>query len=118
MNHDKYINSVNLNQNTNFPYLVLNVINGNSYPRNPGFRVMHWHEDIQFIYVLDGEIEIATLESRTVLHKGDGFFINKSVVHLVDKVDACHYNSFIFPLNRIKLLYILTKCCQHSLLFG
>lgn len=54
MNHDKYINSVNLNQNTNFPYLVLNVINGNSYPRNPGFRVMHWHEDIQFIYVLDG----------------------------------------------------------------
>lgn len=97
MNHDKYINSVNLNQNTNFPYLVLNVINGNSYPRNPGFRVMHWHEDIQFIYVLDGEIEIATLESRTVLHKGDGFFINKNVVHLVDKVDACHYNSFIFP---------------------
>lgn len=97
MNHDKYINSVNLNQNTNFPYLVLNVINGNSYPRNPGFRVMHWHEDIQFIYVLDEEIEIATLESRTVLHKGDGFFINKNVVHLVDKVDACHYNSFIFP---------------------
>ena len=57
MNHDKYINSVNLNQNENFPYLVLNVINGNSYPRNPGFRVMHWHEDIQFIYVLDGKIE-------------------------------------------------------------
>ena len=97
MNHDKYINSVNLNQNTNFPYLVLNVINGNSYPRNPGFRVMHWHEDIQFIYVLDGKIEVVTLESRTVLHKGDGFFINKNVVHLVDKVDACHYNSFIFP---------------------
>ena len=97
MSHDKYINSVNLNQNTNFPYLVLNVINGNSYPRNPGFRVMHWHEDIQFIYVLDGKIEVVTLESRTVLHKGDGFFINKNVVHLVDKVDACHYNSFIFP---------------------
>lgn len=92
-----YINSVNLNQNTNFPYLVLNVINGNSYPRNPGFRVMHWHEDIQFIYVLEGNIEVVTLESRTPLHKGEGFFINKNVVHLVDKVDACHYNSFIFP---------------------
>ena len=97
MEQDKYINSVNLNQNTNFPYLVLNVFNGNSYPRNPGFRVMHWHEDIQFIYVLEGEIEVVTLESRTVLHQGDGFFINKNVVHLVDKVDACHYNSFIFP---------------------
>lgn len=97
MKQDKYINSINLNQDTNFPYLVLNVLNGNSYPRNPGFRVMHWHEDIQFIYVLKGEIEIVTLESRATLHKGDGIFINKNVVHLVDKVDACHYNSFIFP---------------------
>ena len=97
MKQNQYINSVNLNKNTNFPYLVLNVFDGNSYPRNPGFRVMHWHEDIQFIYVLEGEIEVVTLESRTALHKGEGFFINKNVVHLVNKVDACHYNSFIFP---------------------
>lgn len=97
MQSKEYINSINLNQNTNFPYLVLNVVNGNSYPRNPGFRVMHWHEDIQFIYVLDGEIEVVTLEDRIALHKGEGFFINKNVVHLVNKVDACHYNSFIFP---------------------
>ena len=97
MKQDKYINSVNLNQNTNFPYLVLNVFNGNSYPRNPGFRVMHWHEDIQFIYVLDGEIEVVTLDSRTPVHKDEGFFINKNVVHLVHKVEACHNNSFIFP---------------------
>lgn len=97
MKQDKYINSINLNQNTNFPYLVLNVLNDNSYPRNPGFRVMHWHEDIQFIYVIEGEIEVVTLESRTTLHKGDGIFINKNVVHLVDKVETCHYNSFIFP---------------------
>ena len=97
MKRDTYINSINLNQNTNFPYLVLNVINGNSYPRNPGFRVMHWHEDIQFIYVLEGEIEVVTFENRTALHEGEGCFINKNVVHLVDKVDICHYNSFIFP---------------------
>lgn len=97
MKQDNYINSVNLNQHTNFPYLVLNVYNGNSYPRNPGFRVMHWHEDVQFIYVLEGEIEVGTLENRTTLQQGDGLFINKNVVHLVDKVDACHYNSFIFP---------------------
>lgn len=89
MKQNAYINSVNLNQNTNFPYLVLNVCNGNSYPRNPGFRVMHWHEDIQFIYVLEGEIEVVTLGNRTALHKGEGFFINKNVVHLVSKVDAC-----------------------------
>lgn len=97
MKQNQYINSINLKQNTNFPYLVLNVFNGNSHPMNPGFRVMHWHEDIQFIYVLEGEIEIVTLESQTILHKGEGVFINKNVVHLVNQINACHYNSFIFP---------------------
>ena len=78
MKQNEYINSVNLNQNTNFPYLVLNVFNGNSFPRNPGFRVMHWHEDIQFIYVLNGEIEVVTLENCISLQKGEGIFINKT----------------------------------------
>lgn len=54
----EFINSVNLNAGSDFPYLVLDVVNEQSYPRNPGFQVMHWHEDIQFIYVLDGEIVV------------------------------------------------------------
>lgn len=45
--NDNIIYSENLNQNTNFPYLVLDVIGENAYPRNPGFHVMHWHEDLQ-----------------------------------------------------------------------
>ena len=92
-----YINSVNLNQETDFPYLVLNVTNENSSPRNPGFQVMHWHEDLQFIYVLDGEIEVLTLSEHVRLQKENGIFINKNVVHLIRKIDFCHYNSFIFP---------------------
>lgn len=92
-----YINSVNLNADSDFPYLVLEVINNQSYPRNPGFQVMHWHEDLQFIYVLDGEIEIKTLDTSVRLDKGSGIFINKNVIHLVKESYFCHYNSFIFP---------------------
>lgn len=92
-----YINSVNLNADSDFPYLVLDVINDQSYPRNPGFQVMHWHEDLQFIYVLDGEIEIETLDTSVQVNKGSGIFINKNVIHLVKKAFSCHYNSFIFP---------------------
>lgn len=97
MEQTEYINSVNLNQSTDFPYLVLNVVNDNSYPRNPGFQVMHWHEDLQFIYVLSGEVEVITLEKSVSLYAGEGIFINKNVVHLVRKNDSCHYHSFIFP---------------------
>lgn len=92
-----YINSINLNADSDFPYLVLDVINDQSYPRNPGFQVMHWHEDLQFIYVLDGEIEIKTLDTSVQVNKGGGIFINKNVIHLVKGTLNCHYNSFIFP---------------------
>ncbi|UWD48347.1 AraC family transcriptional regulator [Clostridioides difficile] len=94
---EHYINSVNLNANTDFPYLILNVINDKAYPRNLGFQVMHWHEDLQFIYVFDGIIEVKTLEKSTYVKKSEGIFINKNVVHDVHKKENCHYNSFIFP---------------------
>ena len=92
-----YINSVNLNTHTDFPYLVLNVENGTSYPLNPGFRVMHWHEDLQFIYVLEGTVRVKTLEQEEILSGGEGVYINKNVVHMVEGMNACRYRSFLFP---------------------
>ncbi|MDO4284207.1 MAG: AraC family transcriptional regulator [Eubacteriales bacterium] len=97
LNRENYINSVNLNIGTEFPYLVLDVINDNSYPRNPGFQVMHWHEDLQFIYVLTGVIEVRTLEASVQIRAGEGIFINRNVVHYVRRLESCHYNSFLFP---------------------
>ena len=95
-NH-RFINSVNLNAGTDFPYLVLEIINEQSFPRNPGFQVMHWHEDIQFIYVLEGRVSVKTLHDTTAVQAGEGVFINKSVVHLVEHTGICHYYSFVFP---------------------
>ncbi len=92
-----YINSINLNIHTVFPYLVLNVTNDVAIPRNPGFQVMHWHEDLQFIYVLEGCIRIRTLNETVLLHEHEGIYINKSIVHLVEKIDHCVYKSFLFP---------------------
>lgn len=93
----EYINSINLKAHTDFPYLVLNVVNERAIPQNPGFRVMHWHEDLQFIYVLDGTVTVRTLEEMKTLHAGEGIFINKNVVHLVEKIESCNYKSFLFP---------------------
>ena len=97
MKKEEYLNSINLNSGTDFPYLVLDVTNDISIPRNPGFQVMHWHEDLQLIYVLDGEIEVQTLDEKIALEKGNGIFINKNTVHHVKRKGLCHYKSFIFP---------------------
>ena len=97
MSEQRYVNSVNLNQGSDFPYLVLDAVDDDAFPRNPGFRVMHWHDDLQFIYVLSGSVEVTTLETRMLLQQGEGAFINKNVVHLVQRQGPCHYKSFIFP---------------------
>jgi AraC-like DNA-binding protein len=92
-----YINSVNLMGNTDFPYLVLDVVNQKSFPQNPGFQVMHWHEDFQFIYVMDGKIKFLTLNKRIEVSAGQGIFINKNILHQVEQFMSCHYKSFVFP---------------------
>lgn len=99
MKHEKrhFINSVNLNSKTDFPYLVLDVAGNTSCPRTPSFGLMHWHEDIQFIYVLNGTINVQTLDTDVRIHTGEAVFINKNVVHLIKRLGDCRYNSFIFP---------------------
>ena len=94
---EQYLNSVNLNSHTEFPYLVLDVVNDKSSPQNPGFQTMHWHEDLQFIYVLSGMVEVRTLDNVFQVDAGEGAFINRDVVHDIRRVGNCHYNSFIFP---------------------
>ncbi|MDO4545776.1 MAG: AraC family transcriptional regulator [Bacillota bacterium] len=94
---EKYINSVNLNINTDFPYLAIDVVDDRSYPVNPGFQVMHWHEDLQFIYVEEGSAEVLTLDDSVRAQAGEGIFINKAVVHDVKWYGNCHCTGFIFP---------------------
>ena len=96
-NKSNYINSVNLMENTDFPYLVLDVVNQKSFPQNPGFQVMHWHEDFQFIYVIDGKIKFLTLNKRIEVSASQVIFNNKNILHQVKEFTSCHYKSFVFP---------------------
>ena len=58
---------------------------------------MHWHEDFQFIYVIDGALYLHTLDQTRIVPAGQGIFLNKNVVHLVLASPDCHYKSFLFP---------------------
>jgi AraC-like DNA-binding protein len=94
---DSYLNSVNLNSNQIFPYLCMDVQKGKSVPEPPGFHVMHWHEDFQFIYVYTGKLFLHTLDQTRIINENSGVFINKNIVHLVLASEDCHYKSFLFP---------------------
>lgn len=92
-----YLNSINLNRETGFPYLVMDIYRGRSVPEPPGFRVFHWHEDFQLILCYEGEVYVHTLERTYLLKEGCGIFINKDVVHYVAGSSDHHYKSFLFP---------------------
>ena len=91
------IHSVNLNAGTGFPYLVLEVTGRSSSPVTPGFRTMHWHEDLQFIYVWRGCIRVKTLSARISVRQQEALFLNRNVAHLIEADENCRYHSFLFP---------------------
>ena len=94
---NEYLHSINLKAKSDFPYLVLKVTENQQLPTSPGFGVMHWHEDLQFIYVTEGHVSLKTLENEEILSPGEGAFINKNIVHFISKINHCSYTSFVFP---------------------
>lgn len=80
-----------------FPLLVLDVARQVCTPSNEGFRVLHWHEEVQFIRVLQGVIQTRVYEEEIEVHAGDCLFINRMVPHKTIEKEDCRYHSFIIP---------------------
>lgn len=42
----------------------------------------HWHEDVQFFLLLEGEVEFFVNKTRHILRAGEGLFINSGILHM------------------------------------
>lgn len=82
---------------TNFPFLAMDCNNRINIPPRQRFQEMHWHDDIQITYVLEGKIKIIALDQSIVVGKGEGVFINKHVLHQFVEMESSHYRSYVFP---------------------
>lgn len=47
-----------------------------------GFNNWHWHEELQFTIVLEGEMVMTMQGENYLLHPGDGIFINSNIEHM------------------------------------
>lgn len=97
MDSKDVLHAVNRDEKTDFPYFVFDVKGEETFPKNPGFKVMHWHEELQFIFVNQGTIKVSTLNKTIPIKAKEGIFINQNTIHLVDQVEKSHYKSFLFP---------------------
>lgn len=93
-----YRNAANLNAESSFPYFVRTAENQIFSAGDVGFGVFHWHEDLQFIYVLEGSACVKTLEEEVIIQAGEGVFTNSGVIHYsISKSKPCSYRLFRFP---------------------
>ena len=91
------VHSHNPYHGENFPLLVLDVKHKTCFPSNEGFLLPHWHEEVQFVYVLDGEVHLKVYQEEINLKKGDCVFLNCMVLHHITGKSDCHYHSYIIP---------------------
>jgi len=96
--HTNYLNAANLNADTTFPYFIRKAENQFFSAGDVDFGVMHWHDDLQFSYVLEGLVCVKTLEEEEILSAGEGIFTNKGVIHYsIGRSNPCRYILFRFP---------------------
>lgn len=96
-----YPETTNPNAAQAFPYLVREVRSGRSTTFDPGFHVMHWHSDVQFLYAADGTVDVQTLHATYTVHPGEGLFLSRDVVHCIRAAQTAHYYNFIYPADQL-----------------
>ena len=51
-----------------------------NYTKN--YAAWHWHEYVEFAYVLEGAVDCLTPRHSLTLHAGEGYFVNANVLHM------------------------------------
>ena len=93
-----YRNAANLKADTTFPYFIRKAENRIFSAGDVDFGVLHRHDDLQFIYVLEGLVCVKTLEEEEFLSAGEGIFTNRGVIHYsIGRSNPCRYILFRFP---------------------
>ena len=80
----------------------------------------HWHDEIEFAVVVDGEADAEFGEVRTHLKTGWGIFVNAGVLHRINMsgCETCQVHSFVVDADLLaggalystKYIHPITSC--------
>ena len=56
----------------------------------------HWHEALEFGYVVEGRVKISTTTRTLTLEKGEAYFTNSNALTAVENIDNCILDSHLF----------------------
>lgn len=61
----------------------------------------HWHEDIEVVYIEEGQLILKTPAKSFCLKKGDCMVINSNILHYASTIDQCTLHSLVFNIGLI-----------------
>jgi len=56
----------------------------------------HWHEALEFGYVVEGRIKVSTTTRTVTLEKGEAYFTNSNVLTTMENIENCVLDSHLF----------------------
>ena len=86
------------------------------------YATEHWHEDLEYLYVLDGEMEYNVNGEKIMLHTGEGILVNSKRIHSNRSVPGVHcafycaitHPSLMCPTKYIEQTYVNPLTDSHS----
>lgn len=85
----------------NFPVRIYHVKSNTSYPTNPGFRIMHWHKELQFTFVTKDSLIVETMGNRQMIAQNQVLFINRNIPHYIIADHEAEYTSLLFGIEAL-----------------
>lgn len=79
------------------PFLALDIKDNTCMPPRRVFQILHKHEEIEFILVHKNKLHIQTSMSEIIVNEGEGAFIPKNVLHVLNTYGNCICSAFLFP---------------------
>ena len=71
-------------------------------PRKAFHFPVHWHDEVEIIYIKKGELRISIQEQMYHAKAGDLFFVNSGELHFMESEDmGVEYYTILFPLEFI-----------------
>lgn len=65
----------------------------------------HWHEELEFVCVLEGSVQCCVGEQRMDIHAGDGLFINQNTLHSFALTSGDRMVSLVFSPQFLAIPY-------------
>lgn len=95
---EKQLHEVNAYKDKAFPVGLYTVTRDSIEPAGRGYMDLHWHEELQLTYVVNGQMDIQVSGITYHLCKGQAIFINRNLLHATTYLtEDGKYQSLDFP---------------------